>query len=126
MEIEEIKKLLEEKKFNILKNELKQIKAADIPNLLEELEKEKGIKKDYVIEAIETALVTAYKRNFDAAEKIAAEIRDNGGEAIAVKTNVLEKESLEGLKYTQEDFLLAYADWAKNHKTKKKLFKFLG
>ena len=37
---------------------------------LDELEKEKGIKKDYVIEAIETALVTAYKRNFDAAENV--------------------------------------------------------
>ena len=37
---------------------------------LEELEKEKGIKKEYVIEAIETALVTAYKRNFDAAENV--------------------------------------------------------
>ena len=44
MEIEEIKKLLEEKKFNILKNELRQIKAADIPKLLEELEKEQVIK----------------------------------------------------------------------------------
>ena len=37
---------------------------------LEELEKEKGIKKDYVIEAIETALVTAYKKNFDSAENV--------------------------------------------------------
>ena len=44
MEIEEIKKLLDEKKFNILKNELKQIKAADIPKLLEGLEKEQVIK----------------------------------------------------------------------------------
>lgn len=33
--------------------------------------------------------------NIDAAEKLAAEIRENGGQAIAVKTNVLEKESLE-------------------------------
>ena len=33
--------------------------------------------------------------NIDAAEKLAAEIRENGGEAIAIKTNVLEKESLE-------------------------------
>lgn len=33
--------------------------------------------------------------NVDAAEKIAAEIRENGGEAIAIKTNVLEKTSLE-------------------------------
>ena len=37
---------------------------------LEELEKEKGIKKDYVIESIETALVTAYKKNFDSAENV--------------------------------------------------------
>ena len=37
---------------------------------LEELEKEKGIKKDYVLESIETALVTAYKRNFDSLENV--------------------------------------------------------
>ena len=37
---------------------------------LEELEKEKGMKKDYILEAIETALVTAYKRNFDALENV--------------------------------------------------------
>ena len=42
----------------------------ELVKALEELEKEKGIKKDYVIEAIETALVTAYKRNFDAAENV--------------------------------------------------------
>ncbi len=33
--------------------------------------------------------------NFEAAEAIAEEIRSNGGEAIAIKTNVLEKASLE-------------------------------
>ncbi len=41
------------------------MKAIDNKELilsLEELEKEKGIKKSYVIEAIETALVTAYKK----------------------------------------------------------------
>ena len=37
---------------------------------LEDLEKEKGIKKEYIIESIETALVTAYKRNFDSAENV--------------------------------------------------------
>ena len=40
MEIEEIKKLIEQKKFNILKNELKEMNSADIPSILEELEKE--------------------------------------------------------------------------------------
>ena len=37
---------------------------------LEELEKEKGINKEYLLESIETALVTAYKRNFDALENV--------------------------------------------------------
>ncbi len=37
---------------------------------LEELEKERGIKKDYLLESIETALVTAYKRNFDSLENV--------------------------------------------------------
>ena len=49
------------------------MKAIDNKELilsLEELEKEKGIKKSYVIEAIETALVTAYKRNFDSLENV--------------------------------------------------------
>ena len=44
------------------------MKAIDNKELiiaLDELEKEKGIKKEYVLESIETALVTAYKRNFD-------------------------------------------------------------
>ena len=37
---------------------------------LEELEKEKGIKKEYLLESIETALLTAYKRNFDALDNV--------------------------------------------------------
>ena len=37
---------------------------------LEDLEKEKGIKKEYVLESIETALVLAYKRNFDSLENV--------------------------------------------------------
>ena len=44
MEIEEIKNLLENKKFNILKNELKEMNSADIPPLLEELDKESVVK----------------------------------------------------------------------------------
>jgi len=44
MEIEEVKELLETKRFNVLKNELKEVNAADIPALLEELEKEQVVK----------------------------------------------------------------------------------
>lgn len=46
---------------------------------LEELEKEKGIKKEYLLESIETALVTAYKRNFDALENVRVEMNHQTG-----------------------------------------------
>ena len=37
---------------------------------IEELEKERGINKEYLLESLEAALVTAYKRNFDSAENV--------------------------------------------------------
>ena len=49
------------------------MKAIDNKELilaLEELESEKGIKKEYLIESIEAALVTAYKKNFDSADNV--------------------------------------------------------
>ena len=49
------------------------MKAIDNKELilaLEDLEKEKGIKKEYLLESIESALVTAYKRNFDSSENV--------------------------------------------------------
>ena len=46
---------------------------------LEDLEKEKGIKKDYLLDSIETALVTAYKRNFDSLENVKVEMDRNTG-----------------------------------------------
>ena len=46
---------------------------------LEELEKEKGIKKEYLLESIETALVTAYKRNFDALENVKVQMDQKTG-----------------------------------------------
>ena len=52
-------------KKNVKKVENKGIDSTELIMALDELEKERGIKKDYVIESIETALVTAYKRNFD-------------------------------------------------------------
>ena len=49
------------------------MKAIDNKELilaLEELEKERGIKKEFLLESIETALVTAYKKNFDSQENV--------------------------------------------------------
>ena len=49
---------------------------------LEELEKEKGIKKSYLIESIETALLTAYKRNFDAKKNASRYAKNTRGISI--------------------------------------------
>lgn len=60
------------------------MKAIDNKELilaLQELETEKGIKKEYLIESIETALVTAYKRNFDSAENVKVVMDNETGEA---------------------------------------------
>ncbi len=46
---------------------------------LEELEKEKGINKEYLLESIETALVTAYKRNFDSLENVKVQMDPQTG-----------------------------------------------
>ena len=37
--------------------------SAELIHALEQIEKEKGINKEILIEAIEVALITAYKRN---------------------------------------------------------------
>lgn len=60
-----------------------EVKAIDNKELilaLEELEKEKGIKKEYLLESIETALVTAYKRNFDSKENVRVTMDKQTGE----------------------------------------------
>ena len=45
------------------------IDSTELVVAMKELEKESGIKKDYLLESIESALVTAYKKNFDCDEE---------------------------------------------------------
>ena len=52
----------------------------DILNALKELEKEKGINQDVVLEAIRTALETGYKKNFGKATNFSVEIDQENGE----------------------------------------------
>lgn len=44
--------------------------SADLIQALEQLEKEKGVDKEIIIEAIEAALISAYKRNFGSAQNV--------------------------------------------------------
>ena len=83
------------------------MKAIDNKELilsLEELEKEKGIKKSYVIEAIETALVTAYKRNFDSLENVKVVMDEKTGAThiYAIK-DVMEEAKDEATEISLED-----------------------
>ena len=83
------------------------MKAIDNKELilsLEELEKEKGIKKSYVIEAIETALVTAYKRNFDSLENVKVDIdKQTGATHIYAIKDVTEQAKDEATEISLED-----------------------
>ena len=59
---------------------------------IDELEKEKGIKKDSLLEAIETALITAYKRNFDSADNVRITMDKQTGEIhVYAEKDVVEK-----------------------------------
>ena len=53
-----------------MRNKEQAIDNKELILALEDLEKEKGIKKEYLLESIETALLTAYKRNFDALDNV--------------------------------------------------------
>ena len=68
------------------------IDSSELIIAMEELEKEKGIKEDYLLEAIETALVTAYKRNFDSAENVRITMdRETGEIHVYAEKDVVEK-----------------------------------
>ena len=59
---------------------MKQIDVKELVGAMDELEKERGIKKEYLIESLETALVTAYKKNFDSADNVRVTINGETGE----------------------------------------------
>ena len=56
------------RKSKKIKEESKAIDTIELMSAMDELEKEKGIKKDSLMESIEQALLVAYKRNFNSAD----------------------------------------------------------
>ncbi|NLB79366.1 MAG: transcription termination/antitermination protein NusA, partial [Clostridiaceae bacterium] len=48
--------------------------SAELLYALEQLEKEKGIDKEIIIEALEQALISAYKKNFGSAQNVEVSI----------------------------------------------------
>jgi len=67
---------------------------ADFIEALKDLEKEKGIKADILLEAIEAALISAYKKNFGSSDNVRVEIDRQSGDihVLFQKTVVIEVE----------------------------------
>ena len=80
------------------------IDSKELIQALEDLEKEKGIKKDYLLESIETALVTAYKRNFDSVENVKITMDSETGEIhVYAEKDVVEQVEDHNLQINLQD-----------------------
>ena len=71
---------------------MKNIDVKEFIGAMEELEKERGIKKEYLIESLEAALVTAYKKNFESVDNVKVTIDEKSGDIhiYSLKTVVVE------------------------------------
>lgn len=77
---------------------------AEIINAIEQLEKEKGIDKDYLFDAIETSLVTACKKNFGANQGAKVVMnRDNGDVKVYSEKLVVDEIFDEGTEISLEE-----------------------
>jgi N utilization substance protein A len=72
--------------------------SAELILALEQLEKEKGIKKEIIIEAIEAALISAYKKNFGSAMNVKVNIdRVTGDVKVFALRKVAENPDVEAM-----------------------------
>ncbi|MCI5721980.1 MAG: transcription termination factor NusA [Firmicutes bacterium] len=71
---------------------------------IEELEKEKHVSKDILIEAIETALVSAYKKNYGTAQNVRVDIdRETGDIAVLMRMEIVEEVEDDMLQISLEE-----------------------
>ena len=81
---------------------------------IEELEKERGIDKNYLLQSLEVALASAYKKNFDSAENVKIDMNSETGEIhIYAQKQVVEKVEDNNLQISLDD--------ARNIEKKRKL-----
>ncbi|PJK17868.1 transcription termination/antitermination protein NusA [Chryseomicrobium excrementi] len=78
--------------------------SSELLDALTALEQQKGIKRDVLIEAIEAALVTAYKRNFNQAQNVRVDINlDSGSMIVYSRKDVVEEVEDERLQVSLAD-----------------------
>lgn len=64
----------------------------DFIDALHEIEREKGISKETIFEALESALISSYKKNFNTAQNVVVNIdRDNGTVKVHASKDVVEE-----------------------------------
>ncbi len=77
---------------------------AEFIEALEEIEKEKGICKDTIFDALEAALISGYKKNFGSSQNVEVEInRDNGVVRVYARKTVVESVEDELLEISLDD-----------------------
>lgn len=78
--------------------------SSDLLDALNALEEQKGISRDVLIEAIEAALVTAYKRNFNQAQNVRVDLNlDKGTMRVFSRKDVVEEVEDDRLQISLED-----------------------
>lgn len=80
--------------------------SAELMLALEQLEKEKGIKKEIIVEAIEAALISAYKKNFGSAMNVNVNIdRETGDVKVFGLRKVAEVPDVDAMDISVEEAL---------------------
>ncbi|WP_153720398.1 transcription termination factor NusA [Sporosarcina cascadiensis] len=78
--------------------------SSDLLEALTALEQQKGISRDVLVDAIEAALVTAYKRNFNQAQNVRVDLNlDKGTMKVYSRKDVVEEVEDERLQISLED-----------------------
>ncbi|PIC58757.1 MULTISPECIES: transcription termination factor NusA [Sporosarcina] len=78
--------------------------SSELLEALTALEQQKGISRDIIVDAIEAALVTAYKRNFNQAQNVRVDLNLNKGTmAVYSRKDVVEEVEDERLQISLED-----------------------
>ena len=70
---------------------MRSINMRDFIKALEELESSEGIKKEYIIDALKSALEAAYKENYNTEEEVTIEIKNDWEIAVSSTRKVVEK-----------------------------------
>jgi transcription termination/antitermination protein NusA len=90
--------------FQISKFRSENKMSSELLDALTALEEQKGISRDVLIEAIEAALVTAYKRNFNQAQNVRVDLNlDTGSMVVYSRKDVVEDVEDERLEIAVED-----------------------